>query len=407
MPARSPPAMLVDLHAHYPMHLLPPVRGRPLHVLRSTRMRRELLDRVRAHLVDVAGRVGNHASPTSGPRVTIPQLREGQVGVALSVLLSPFDEMDLLKPYGAPPDPRYLGALMRQIDEVERDVAEHWADQARIVRSPGEMLRAVEEGVVALVHCVEGGHHLGATEEAVDRAVTALAARGVAYITLAHLFWRGVATNCSAIPFLPDRLYDRVFPQPPVGLTDLGRAAVRAMVREGVLVDLSHMSERSMRDTFELLDEEDPARRVPVVATHVGHRFGRQRYNLDAVTIERIAERDGVVGLILAEHQAAEGLRRRRTRTLDEAVDVLAAHIDAIARTTGSLRHIAIGSDLDGFIKPTLGGLDNAAALAPLQAKLAERYGAQDAERICSGNALRLLRVGWRGAQGLPATRAA
>jgi microsomal dipeptidase-like Zn-dependent dipeptidase len=399
--------MLVDLHAHYPMHLLPPVRGRPFDVLRSTRMRREVLDRVRAHLVDVAGRVANHASPLSGPRVTIQQLREGDVGVALSVLHSPFDEMDLLKPYGALPDPRYLGALMRQIDEVERDVAEHWARQARVVRSPGEMLRAADDGVLALVHCVEGGYHLGATEEAVDGAVTALAARGVAYITLAHLFWRGVATNCSAIPFLPDRLYDRLFPQPPVGLSDLGRAAVRAMAREGVLIDLSHMSDRSMRDTFELLDEEDPARRVPVVATHVGHRFGHQRYNLDAGTIERIAERDGVVGLILAEHQVADGLRRRRTRTLEDSLEVLAAHVDAIAGITGSLRHVAIGSDLDGFIKPTLAGLDSAAAMVSLQAGLAERYGARDAERICSGNAVRLLRTGWRGTRSAPAARAA
>ena len=73
------------------------------------------------------------------------------------------------------------------------------------------------------MHCVEGGFHLGATPEQVDASVTALAARGVAYVTLAHLFWRRVAANAPALPFLPDALYNRLFPQPAgERLTDLG-----------------------------------------------------------------------------------------------------------------------------------------------------------------------------------------
>ena len=47
-----------------------------------------------------------------------------------------------------------------------------------------------------------------------------LAARGVAYVTLAHLFFRQVATNAPAIPFIPDRIYRLLFPQSrDVGLT--------------------------------------------------------------------------------------------------------------------------------------------------------------------------------------------
>ena len=60
---------------------------------------------------------------------------------------------------------------------------------------------------IAFVHCVEGGFHLGGTPGSVDDAVKQLAARGVAYVTLAHLFWRQVATNAPAIPFLPTWLY--------------------------------------------------------------------------------------------------------------------------------------------------------------------------------------------------------
>jgi microsomal dipeptidase-like Zn-dependent dipeptidase len=178
----------------------------------------------------------------------------------------------------------------------------------------------------------------------------------------------------------------------------LGRAAVDAMVREHVIVDLSHMSGRALADTFERLDQLDPAGAVPVLATHAGCRFGGQTYNLSDETIGRIAARDGVVGLILAEHQATDGIRRSRTATLDDSLEVLWRHVDRLHEITGSHRHTAIGTDLDGFIKPTLAGLESAADLAPLEAALIERYGTADAALITSDNALRLLRAYWRGA---------
>ena len=80
------------------------------------------------------------------------------------------------------------------------------------------------------------------------------------------------------------------------------------MHRRRVLIDLSHMSERSLGDTFDLLDELDPGRTTPVFATHAGYRFGTQEYMLATPTIERIKERDGVVGLIFAQHQLYDGL---------------------------------------------------------------------------------------------------
>ena len=68
----------------------------------------------------------------------------------------------------------------------------------------------------------------------VTAAYEALAERGVLYITLAHLFWRRIATNTPALPFLPDALYNLLFPQKDVPpLTDLGQAAVRACERAG------------------------------------------------------------------------------------------------------------------------------------------------------------------------------
>jgi microsomal dipeptidase-like Zn-dependent dipeptidase len=390
--------MIADLHAHYPMHLTPGGDESALELITSSWARARLLDRIRAWMVALASRLANYESYSSGPRVTVPGLRDGGVRIALSVLHSPFDEIDLSVRYGAPPEGRYIESLLRQLADVEAEIERDWADEAVVARTPAELDSALGAGQVALVHCVEGGYHLGASPTQVERSVAELAARGVAYITLAHLFWRSVASNANAIPFLPDRVYHFLFPQPSVGLTDLGRAAVGAMVRERVLVDVSHMSERALDDTFGLLDQLDPERSVPVVASHAAFRFDRQEYNLSEGTVRRIAERDGTIGLILAEHQAARGVRPRRTRSLEESLEVVFRHIDKIGEITGSHRHVAIGSDHDGFIKPTLAGLPDSRSLAALERALIQRYGSEDGERIASGNALRLLRSYWRSA---------
>jgi microsomal dipeptidase-like Zn-dependent dipeptidase len=388
--------VIADLHAHYPMHLAPEARLNYVKLVQSRKGRLRILDAVRAGLLSVANRVGNYESFDSGPRMTIPAMRSGRYGVALSVLYSPFDEMDLGKRYGSPPGPGYVDSLKRQIREVEDDIARNHAGEAAVVHSPAELDAALAAGQVALVHCVEGGFHLGGTPEEVDRNVTELARHGVAYVTLAHLFYRAVATNVNAIPFIPDWLYHLVFPMPHhVGLTELGRAAVRAMLREHVLIDLSHMDADARARTFDLLDELDPDGRVPVVATHVAYRFGSQDYNFDEDAVRRVAARDGVLGLILAEHQAADGLQK--TGSVADSIAVLCSHIDRFREITGSHRHTAFGTDLDGFIKPTLTGLETAADMAKVEDAIVARYGAGDAELITSGNALRLLRGYWRG----------
>lgn len=388
--------MIADLHAHYPMHLVPAVSKDAFGLLATARGRDRLRDRARAWLVGLAGRFANYRSFESGPRVTVSTLQRGGVGPVFSVLYSFFDELDLDAAYGAPPEAGYLPRLLRQLELVEEDIAKNHPGHAVVVRDQAALDAALGDGRIPFVHCVEGGFHLGAEPAAVERAVAELAGRGVAYITLPHLLWRGVATNAPAFPFMPDWLYRLLFPQPAEGLSELGRAAVRSMARERVLVDVSHMSERALDDTFVLLDEVDPERTLPVLATHAGFRFGSLRYMLDAGTIERIAARDGLVGLIFAQHQLNDGIRRRRTRTLEESLAVLFRHVDRLHDITGSHRHTVIGSDLDGFIKPTLGGLESMADMAALERAFVRRYGEEDARAICSGNALRMLRALWR-----------
>jgi membrane dipeptidase len=386
--------MIADLHAHYAMHLVPEDAG-PIDLISTAAGRERFRDRIRARLVGLASRFANYRSFESGPRVSMPQIREGQVGVVLSVLYSFFDELDLDSPYGAPPEDAYLPRLIRQLEMVEADIEQRHSGEATVARNVAELDRAVAQGWVAVVHSIEGGFHLGESVESVDRAISTLAQRGVAYVVLAHLLWRGVATNSPALPFLPDSVYRLLFPQPKLGLSDLGRSAVKAMAREGVLIDLSHMSTRALAETFDLLDTIDPDRGVPVVASHAGYRFGRQEYGIDEATLRRIAARDGVVGLIFAQHQLNDGLRRRPTTDFEDSFEVICQHIDKIAAITGSHRHCGIGSDFDGFIKPTMGGLESMADMALLEQALRRRYGDEDAERICSANAIRVLRAGW------------
>jgi microsomal dipeptidase-like Zn-dependent dipeptidase len=388
--------VIADLHAHYAMHLVPGYPAATLDQIVSTGARDRLVDRVRARLVRLASRFANYETFFSGPRVTVPLMREGGVGVALSVLYSPFDEMDLTKRYGAPPGGSYFDTVLRQLHAVEADIQSGFSEQAVVARNPGELDAALAGGKLAFVHCVEGGFHLGGTVEAVDENVRKLAERGVAYVTLAHLFWRSVAANAPALPFLPDPLYRLLFPSPPVGLSELGRTAVAAMVRERVLIDVAHMNGDALEETFALLDELDPAGEVPVVASHVGYRFGRQQYNLSEDTVRRIATRGGVIGLIFAEHQAADGLRRKRTRTFEESFEVLCRHIDRLREITGSHAHTGIGSDLDGFIKPTLAELGDMRRMRQVGQALVARYGEVDGAAIASGNVVRVLRAYWR-----------
>jgi microsomal dipeptidase-like Zn-dependent dipeptidase len=229
----------------------------------------------------------------------------------------------------------------------------------------------------------------------VRRNVRELAGLGVAYVTLAHLFFRGVATNAPTLPFLPDGVYNWVFSQPHgEGLTPLGVEAVEAMIDEGILIDITHMRSESIRDVFKVLDARDPANEIPVIATQMAYRFGGLQYSFDDTTITSVANRGGVLGCILGGHYMASGLSGIG-KSFDGSVDALCRHIDKIHALTGSYDNVAIGSDLDGYIKPALPGLTDMGRMAELQKRLGARYGDLDAEKICSGNALSVLRTSW------------
>ena len=389
--------MLADLHAHYPMRVVSDLTPHTaLQRMRQARGRPGLREKARALILRIASALANKSSWWSGYRVTVEHMREGGVGLAMSVLYGPFEEMDLSRPYMWPPESRYFQRVRGDLQRVEDEVATHDPALIRLVHNRPELDRCLADGATALVHCVEGGFQLGDRPAEIDENVAELARNGVAYVTVAHLFFRQVATNAPALPFLSDATYNKLFPQPEgEGLTERGIAVVRAMVRNRVLIDISHMRTDAIEETFRLLDDElDAQCEMPVVATHAGYRFGKQEYMLDEHTVLQIKRRNGVIGLIMAQHQLNDGIRRR-TRSFEESFDVIRRHIDKIAEITGSHRHVAFGTDFDGFIKPTMAGLENEADMKRLEQELRNHYGDDDAELITSQNAIRVLRQLW------------
>jgi microsomal dipeptidase-like Zn-dependent dipeptidase len=373
--------MIVDLHAHYPMHLNQTHEEAGQHDTPGDLVRGIALDAVNALM----------NAPTV---VTIENLRAGAVMVALSVLYLPFDEIDLSKSYGAPPDPRYFADLLALIDAVEADIAARPANDAVIVRSQADLTAAAAANQVALIHAVEGGFHIGADDPAIRANVQDLARRGVAYITVAHLFFRQVATNAPAIPLLTDSLYNTFCPQPGGGVQPMGRVLIDEMVKQRILIDLTHMSRASITAALQILDEIDPGNTVPVVATHAACALNTDaEYNITPEQILAVQKRGGVIGLIACEHWMSLG--RSKPGNFDESMVLIFEHVQQIHDVTGTFDNIAIGSDMDGFIRPSLKGFDSPTVYREVAARLASKFNQPAADAICSLNAMRMLKW-WR-----------
>ena len=411
---------LIDLHAHYPMHFYPDGRSDEIDTEQRFSSGLEAwahpAEAVKSWLLGLGNQLLNYQS--GRPRVTVETMMAGGVGVALSPLHQFLDEIDLdlvrvdvdppllpLAPHLEWPQPerQYFANLMVQMNQVNLHLAAKHAGSAGIARDWRELLANWNRGRLSLVHAVEGGFSVGASECEIRANVRTLASLGAVYITVAHLFFRHIATNAAAIPQLPDEAYHRHFAQPQdVGLTSLGRVMVEAMLEQGVLVDLTHMSEKAFAATLDLLDARDPALRIPVLVSHVAYRFtgdsdpGRE-YNLTDDQIVGVARRKGLIGILLCNVDLGQNLPP------SDAPGYVLTHLERIAEVieraeipgVGKYDCLAIGTDLDGYVRPPA-GIETAADLALLVRAIQERLGADVAEKIASGNALRVLESGFR-----------
>jgi membrane dipeptidase len=193
------------------------------------------------------------------------------------------------------------------------------------------------------------------------------------------LVWSRPNRFASGVPF--------EFPASPdtgPGLTDAGRALVRACNELGILVDVSHLNERGFWDVVEISDR-------PVVATHSNaHALCPSTRNLTDRQLDAIRGSGGIVGVNFAVTFLREdGMNDLEGTGLDEIV----RHVDYLANRMG-IDHVAFGSDFDGAAVPVeLGGV---AGLPRLVDSLRERYEQDEVDRITHGNWLRVLDATWR-----------
>jgi microsomal dipeptidase-like Zn-dependent dipeptidase len=387
--------MIADLHCHYPMHL---VADEPDAAGPKEGWLRRFVDKLEGGALDLVAKVVNDAGWSSGWRVSLEGLKTGGAGLVCSVLYWPASEFDPVHLNEEPPLDRYFEYLKRQLEFIETGLPDATADGTPVfvAKSAADL----ERRGIRFVHCVEGGFQLGEDLEKLDERVRWLSQRGVLYITVAHLFYRRVATEAPAIPVFTDQEFLETFPEPQdVGLTELGVKLIEAMYRHKILIDISHMSERAVEETFELvecLEGNDAKTNYPIIATHVGMRSAgpaarAQEYNLSDDTARKIAERGGVIGLISAQHQLGD------THNEAESAALVKAHLDAIGTVVDEASTVAaLGTDIDGFIKPTLEGFEKAEDLAKLETWVRDA-GQNDPEAILHGNAERVIRTAFTG----------
>jgi microsomal dipeptidase-like Zn-dependent dipeptidase len=387
--------MIADLHCHYPMHL---VADEPDAAGPKEGWLSRFVDKIEGGILDLVAKIVNDAGWSSGWRVSLEGLKSGGAGIVCSVLYWPASEFDPLHLNEAPPLDRYFDYLERQLEFIEAGLPGTTADGTPVcvVKTAADLQRRG----IRFIHCVEGGFHLGEDPDKLDERVRWLSQQGVLYITIAHLFYRRLATEAPAIPAFTDREFHALFPEPEgVGLTELGEKLIEAMHRHKILIDISHMSEQAIKETFELverLEGSSAKTNYPIIATHVGMRSAgpaarAQEYNLADDTARKIAERGGVIGLIGAQHQLGD------THDEAESAALIEAHLDAIAAAVGDASTVAaLGTDIDGFIKPTLEGFERAEDFAKLETWV-RNAGHNDPEAILHGNAERVITAAFTG----------
>ena len=169
-------------------------------------------------------------------------------------------------------------------------------------------------------------------------------------------------------------------------LTDKGRELVRQFDRLGIVLDLVHTADTALDEALDLYDR-------PVFVSHGNCRSlvpHDRQFSDDQ--IRRIAERGGVLGVVLDCWMLVPGYRNGGNEGKLLALEVVVDHIDHICKITGSTEHVGIGSDLDGGFgnEETPDGLGTIADLQKLEPILRARgYDGDDIDRIFHGNWLR------------------
>jgi membrane dipeptidase len=328
--------------------------------------------------------------PTGKGHVDLPRLRE-------SGMRAPFFALYVPTYYkGSEAVRRTL-----QLRDAMQSLLDAHPDQIELALSAADVERIAQAGKVAAVLTIESGHAI-ADNLAVLRMFHRL---GVRSMTLSHFRntnWADSSTDKPAHN----------------GLTDFGREVVREMNRIGMIVDISHVSDKTFYDTLAVTSK-------PVIASHSSCRaLTDVPRNMTDDMIRALAKNGGVIGInfgagFLSQKEVEAARKNFAARaavdpglsghaldefatkdyldtytnmkpnlaTLQDAV----AHIEHVVRLVG-VDHVGIGSDWDG-ISSVPAGLDDVSRMPLLTAALLDRgYSEQDVKKILSGNFLRVMR---------------
>lgn len=296
----------------------------------------------------------------------------------------------------------------RQIDSLSA-LIKRYPEKITLVRNAQELLRAVKDKKLAAMIGVEGGHMIENNLDYLDK----LAKRGMSYLTLTwnnSTPWASSATEETSGKIKPEN----------AGLNDFGKKVVARLNALGILVDLSHVGERTFYDAMKVTTK-------PVLVSHsCAYALNPVPRNLKDEQIKAVGKNGGVISLnfyngfldstyrtkqrqFLAKHDVElKNLSQKygRSNAIDtlislhpgeaEAirtpVSVIIDHIDYIVKLIG-VNHVGFGADFDGAESFPL-GINGVADYPKLTKALIDRgYKKGDVEKILGGNFLRVLKA--------------
>src|SRR6202047_118041 len=227
--------------------------------------------------------------------VDIPRMREGGMN---AIFFSIWIDGRILGP------PAVQKAL-DQIDAVRENVGKYPKDIV-VARTAQDVRDAHAHGKIAALMGVEGGHMIGND----IRVVRIFADLGVRYMTLSHFYndeWADSSTD------------------KPVhnGLTDFGKNIVREMNRQGILVDVSHVSDKTFYDALEI-------RRAPLIASHSSCRaICNHARDMTDEMIKALAAKGGVIQINYEKSFIDQGYKD----AYDKATGGVVEHISEVTKS--------------------------------------------------------------------------
>jgi len=299
-------------------------------------------------------------------------------------------------------------AIKRADDQIAavRGLAENHPETWQLATTAAEVRRAAADGKIAALLGLEGGYAIDERLENVERYYK----MGVRYMSPA---W-SVSTSWAGSSG------DEV--GATRGLNEFGREVVREMNRLGMMVDVSHVSDKTFWDIVNTSTK-------PVIATHSACRaIADVPRNLTDDMIRALAKTGGVVNVIFypehvepgwsqkkkqldseiaglvqraSENEPGDAVHKKlaRDRVRQEqyakrlpkvTVSRIVDHIDHIVKLVG-IDHVGIGSDFDG-VQATPADLSTVADLPNLTRELLKRgYTEDDVDKILGGNMLRVM----------------